>query len=311
VRFVTARPAELAALRRAVRPIYQELERDGQTRRFIARINALRAHLEAPPSSLPTCERGRAITAPGAARPVDGVYALRIAPHQLPASERLPETYGSWQIVLDRGRFRLTERSAYAHWFADGQVRVNGNEMSWKVVDADALAPQPDGVPLRRGETLDLRWQRTGGTLTLRSKRATPALAALSVMPLVRIAAAPSQQPLENTAAIQGTWVTSATAADVLAHHGDPGSIADNTGPLRLTVHGDRCRWTQHTPDGDNSGAGTCRFAGDTFEFDPAGANSTPMFLHWSVYHGRLVFHVAPGLSAESWTYHPWRNVPR
>jgi hypothetical protein len=33
------------------------------------------------------------------------------------------------------------------------------------------------------------------------------------------------------------------------------------------------------------------------------------MFLHWSVYHDRLTFRTTPGLSAESWTYHPWHKV--
>jgi hypothetical protein len=134
-------------------------------------------------------------------------------------------------------------------------------------------------------------------------------LAALVARPLVRIGGAPGQQPLENPAAIQGTWVSNPTAADVTAHHGDPGSIADNTGPLRLTVEGDRYRWIQHAPDGDNSAVGTCRFAGDTVEFDGAASDSTPMFLHWSVYHDRLTFRTTPGLTAESWTYHPWHKV--
>jgi TRAP-type C4-dicarboxylate transport system substrate-binding protein len=308
LRFPVATPADLALLRRAVRPVYEQLERDPQARRFITQITALGARLHAPSSVVPSCGNPLAVSsaAPGAATPLDGVYALTLAPRDLRPSQRLPEEYGSWQIVLDRGRFRFTERSDQTHWFADGLVRVSGDEMNWTVAVADGSAP--DGVPLRNGERLRFRWRRRGNALTLVSE-ARPVLAAFVVRPLVRVGDAPSQQPLENPAAIQGTWVTNPTAADEIAHH-DPGAIADSTGPLRLTVHGDRCRWTQHTPNGFSSTVGICRFAGDTFEFDETPlSDHIPTFLHWSVFHDRLSFRSAPGFSPSEWTFHPWRKV--
>jgi TRAP-type C4-dicarboxylate transport system substrate-binding protein len=312
LRFVAARPAIFAALRRAVRPVFEQLERDPQARRFIAQIRALRARFHARSSVVPSCASlsppSVSFAAPGTATPLDGVYRLSVAPHDLRPSQRLPEAYGSWQIVLDRGRFRFTERSDRADWFADGQIRVNGDKTSWTVADADALGPQAGGVPLSVGETLRFRWRRRGNELTLASE-AKPVLPALAVRPLVRVGDAPGQQPLENPAAIQGTWASNPTAADDFAHH-DPGSIAENTGPLRLTVQGDRCRWTQHTPDGVNSGVGICRFAGDTFEFDQEPLNeSIPIFFHWSFFRGRLTFREAPGMSGAEWTFHPWHKV--
>jgi TRAP-type C4-dicarboxylate transport system substrate-binding protein len=308
LRFPVATPADLATLRRAVRPVYEQLERDPQARRFITQITALRARLHAPSSVVPSCGNPLVVAsaAPGTATPLDGVYALTLAPRDLRPSQRLPEEYGSWQIVLDRGRFRFTERNGQTQWFADGLVRVSGDEMSWTVAVADGSAP--DGVPLRNGERLRFRWQRRGHALRLVSE-AKPALAALAVRPLVRVGDAPGQQPLENPAAIQGTWATNPTAADEIAHH-DPGAIADSTGPLRLTVHGNRCRWTQHTPNGFSSTVGICRFAGDTFEFDETPlSDHIPTFLHWSVFHDRLSFRSAPGFSPSEWTFHPWRKV--
>jgi TRAP-type C4-dicarboxylate transport system substrate-binding protein len=308
LRFAAATPADLAAVRRAVRPVFEQLERDPQARRFITQITALRAHLHAPSSVLPRCGNPLSVSfaAPGNATPLDGVYALTVAPRDLRPSQRLSEEYGSWQIVLDRGRFRFTERSDQADWFAEGLVRVSGDEMSWTVAVADGRAP--DGVPLRNGERLRFRWRRHGNALTLISE-AKPVLAALAVRPLVRVGDAPGQQPLQNPAAIQGTWASNPTAADEVARH-DPGSIADNTGPVRLTVHGDRCRWTQYAPDGNHSGIGICRFAGDTFEFDKTPlSESIPTFLHWSVFHDRLTFRRAPGFSPSEWTFHPWRKV--
>jgi TRAP-type C4-dicarboxylate transport system substrate-binding protein len=309
LRFAAATPADLAAWRRAVRPVFEQLERDPQARRFITQITALRARLHAPSSAVPSCGNPLAVSAaaPGAATPLDGVYALTLAPRDLRPSERLPEAYGSWQIVLDRGRFRFTERSNQADWFAQGLVRVSGNEMTWTMAGADGHAP--DGVPLRNGERLRFRWQRHGNALTLVAE-AKPVLAALVARPLVRVGDAPGQQPLENPAAIQGTWVTNVTGADEIAHGGDKEDIPDNTGPLRLTVRGTHCRWTQHAPDGDHSGVGICRFAGDTFEFDKTPlSESIPSFLNWSVFHGRLTFRQAPGFSPSEWTFHPWRKV--
>ena len=131
--------------------------------------------------------------------------------------------------------------------------------------------------------------------------------------PLTRVADAPGQQPLRDPSALQGTWIGTDTASDELAHGGDPQGIPDNTGPLRLVVHGDRCRWEQRAPDGFHFGAGICRFAGDTLELDQArtdeSESAAPMFIHWSVFHGRLTFRVSPGLSPGSWTFHPWRRV--
>jgi TRAP-type C4-dicarboxylate transport system substrate-binding protein len=313
LRVQAATPAELATLRRAVRPVYEQLDRDPQTRRFIAQIQRLRARVGAPASVLPRCASAPSFGARGAVTPLDGVYALSISPGDLRPSQRLPEAYGSWQIALDRGSFRLTQGSNQADWFADGQVRISGDQMSWTVAAADAGGPHgaPDGVPLTIGQTLRFRWRRRGNELSLASNRTS--VPALSARPLVRIGDAPGQQPLENPAAIQGTWVTDPTAADLIARQ-YPAAIRDSTGPLRITVHGSHCRWTQHTPDGINGGDDICRFAGDTLELDQLPLNappavSTPMFLRWSVYHDELTFREAPGLSPAPWTFHPWRKV--
>jgi TRAP-type C4-dicarboxylate transport system substrate-binding protein len=315
LRFVTASPADIAALRRAVRPVYAQLERDPQTRRFIAEIRALRARVAAPTAKVPSCHAGASVSAPARATPLDGAYAVTVDPRDLPASQRLPEAYGSWQIVLDRGRFRFRQRSGGADWVGLGRVRVVGDEMRWTFDFAGDWGPHgaPDGVPLKSNDVLRFRWERRSGALQLEPRGAAPALPALSVRPLTRVGDAPGQQALENPRAIQGSWAGDATAADVIAHHDDPNGIAANTGPLRLTVHGSRCRWTQHAPERDHWGVGTCRFAGDTIELDMTrtddSASPFPFFLRWSVFHDRLSFREAPGPSPEAWAYRPWRKV--
>jgi hypothetical protein len=187
--------------------------------------------------------------------------------------------------------------------------------MGWTVAFAGDWGPHgtPDGVPLKSNDVLRFRWVRRSRGLQLEPIGAGPALPALSVRPLTRLGDAPGQQALESPRAIQGSWAGDATAADVIAHHDDPNGIADNTGPLRLTVHGSRCRWTQHAPDGDHWGVGTCRFAGDTIELDMRrtddSASPFPFFLRWSVFHDRLTFRQVPGPSPEAWAYQPWHKV--
>jgi TRAP-type C4-dicarboxylate transport system substrate-binding protein len=315
VRFLAAQPTDLTSLRVAARRVDAQLERDPLSRAFFAEVEALRARLGASPTVLPSCGQGRPVSAPGAATPLDGVYELTVAPRDLPPAQRLPEAYGSWQLVLDRSRFRFTERNDHADWIADGRVRVSGDRMSWTMDDIFGVGPHgtPDRIPLRTGETVHFRVRYVGDTLALVAADAKKALLALTQRPLARVAAAPSQQPLQNPAAIQGTWVTNATGADLVAYGEDPAAIPDNTGPLRLTVHGRRCRWTQHAPDGVHWGVGTCRFAGDTLEFDNTRTDENPepppFFLHWSVFHDRLTFRQAPGLSPETWAFHPWRRI--
>jgi TRAP-type C4-dicarboxylate transport system substrate-binding protein len=315
LRFVTASAADIAALRLAVRTVYARLDRDSQTRRFIAEIHRLRTRVGAPTAEIPGCRAGISVGAPAEGTPVDGVYAVTLSPRDLPASQRLPEEYGSWQIVLDRGRFRFRQSSDAADWVSAGRVRVVGDEMDWTVAFAGDWGPHgtPDGAPLKTDDVLRFRWTRRSGGLQLEQMGGGPALPALSARPLARIGDAPSQQALENPSAIQGSWAGDATAADVINHHDDPSGISDNTGPLRLTVHGSRCRWTQHAPDGDHWGVGRCRFAGDTIELDMRrtddNASPTPFFLRWSVFHDRLTFRQAPGPSPEAWTYRPWRKV--
>jgi TRAP-type C4-dicarboxylate transport system substrate-binding protein len=316
LRFVTATPEDQLLLHAAVRPVYAQLERNARTRRFISQIEAVRARLAATADSIPSCRLASSLTAAAtASSPVDGAYELTIRPSELPASKRVGEQYGSWQLVLDRGVFRLSQQSSNADWNADGSFRIAGHEMVWRVRDALDWGPHgaPNGVPLALGDTIRFGWHRRGGALVLTVEDADPKLPALLVRPLTRNADAPGQQPLSNPSALQGTWAGTDTAADELAHGGDPGGIADNTGPLRLIVDGERCRWEQRAPDGFHWGVGTCRFAGDTLEIDQTrtdqGASAFPLFIHWSVFRGRLTFRASPGFSPGNWAFHPWHKV--
>jgi TRAP-type C4-dicarboxylate transport system substrate-binding protein len=314
LRFVTASPAELASLRAAVRPVYAQLERDPASRRVIARIEAIRRRLRAPVSAVPACAGPRTTNSPAAASPLDGTYRLTLARAALPTAAQLPEEYGSWQIVIDRGRFRFRQHSNAADWVADGTLRVRRGTVQWTLADVLDVGPHgtPDSAPVKPGDTIRFRW-RQGGRQLILSQLAGPQVAALSARPLTRVGAAPGGQPLQNPAALDGTWAMTPTAADVIAHHDDVTGISGNTGPLRIVVRGSRCRWTQHAPERMHWGIGACRFAGDTVEFamkrtDDSG-DPAPFYLRWSVFHDRLTFRQAPGFSPEAWAYHPWHRI--
>ena len=143
-RLALASPADLGALRAAVRPVYVTLAHDPQTRDFIAAIRALRSpHDEARP---PACERG----APGSAAaptPLDGVYHMTVsreavAKHDgVPPSEATPENYGNFTLVVDHDRFAFTQENRDACTWQYGKLALKGDRMQWDFTDGGGIAP--------------------------------------------------------------------------------------------------------------------------------------------------------------------------
>jgi len=82
LRFLTASPADLAALRRGVQPVYGQLERDRQTRRYIRQIEAMRKGIPAEP--VPGCAHTPRLA--GTAGPLDGVWQFTSTPDDLRAA---------------------------------------------------------------------------------------------------------------------------------------------------------------------------------------------------------------------------------
>src|SRR5215469_607754 len=76
LRFLDASPADLAALRRAVQPVYAQLERDPQTRGYIRQIEAMRQGV--PAEAAPGC--GHTARPAGTTGQLDGVYQFTDTP---------------------------------------------------------------------------------------------------------------------------------------------------------------------------------------------------------------------------------------
>jgi TRAP-type C4-dicarboxylate transport system substrate-binding protein len=200
LRFLTASTADLAALRRAVRPVYAQLERDPQTRRYIRQIEAMRKGLSPEPA--PRC----APTAPvaGTPGPLDGVWQYTSTAADLkavgtPEADIIPESYGTFTIVIDRGRFAYTQENRQACIWGYGTFAVKGHEFE-QLYTADGGGIAPDGAVNRRGEFFTFRWSLYRGVLTLYPAKGKGAVSPQPSMakPWLRISTTPSARFLSR-----------------------------------------------------------------------------------------------------------------
>jgi TRAP-type C4-dicarboxylate transport system substrate-binding protein len=197
LRVLTASPADLAALRRAVQPVFHQLERDPQTQRYIRQIEAMRTGVAAEPA--PGC--GHAARLAGKAGPLDGVWQFTTTAADLRAAgvsqgDIVPENYGMWTFVIDRGRFAFTQENRQACTWAYGSLTVKGDRFEQLVTDGGGIAP--DAAANKPGELFTFRWSLYRGMLTL-----YPVKGAVSPNPSVgkpwpRISTAPSPRFLSK-----------------------------------------------------------------------------------------------------------------
>ena len=192
LRFLDASPAGLAALRRAVQPVYGQLERDPQTRRYIRQIQALRQ--ETPPEPAPRC--GHTARLAGTAGPLDGVYQFTDTPAELQATpgtapgDVVPENYGAWTLVLDQGHFAVTQQNQPACTWGYGTFTIKGNRFEWLVTDGGGIAP--DGATDKPGEFWIFRWSLYRGVLSLSPVAGAVSPSPFRVKPWARVSTTPS-----------------------------------------------------------------------------------------------------------------------
>jgi TRAP-type C4-dicarboxylate transport system substrate-binding protein len=135
-----APPGELRALRRAVEPVYRDLERDPGTRAAIEAIERLKQQLAEPPAELARCERAAEAPGSGAATKLDGVWRMNTDRYAaVPDIE--DENWGHWIYVFDRGSFAITQENQTACTWGYGTFAVDGNRMSWTFTDGGGIAP--------------------------------------------------------------------------------------------------------------------------------------------------------------------------
>ena len=192
--FVTARRDDLAALRRAVQPVYDELERDPGTRKAIATIERLKRAERAPPDTLPACPSGhRQATgqATGSVTPIDGVYEMTTTRSDA-VPDFLAENWGKWIFVFDHGRFADTQENKEACTWGYGTFNVTGREMAWIFTDGGGIAP--NGAQDKAGEFFRFGWSRYRDTLTVTPVKGAISPSNFRAKPWHRISATPSRR---------------------------------------------------------------------------------------------------------------------
>jgi TRAP-type C4-dicarboxylate transport system substrate-binding protein len=188
VTFVTAGNADLVALRRAVQPVYDRLRRDAKTKAAIEQIQAMRS--EAPPTpDAPACSNtGSAPVGTRPATPIDGVYRVHTTPEDLRAAgassgEVVPENYGSFEMVLDRGRFTQQQPEGDS---AAGTYTAVGDTVTLTFTRGTGGENKN-----RPGEVFDFHWSLYRDQLTLEPVEGKVSPAPMLAKPWRRIGNAP------------------------------------------------------------------------------------------------------------------------
>jgi TRAP-type C4-dicarboxylate transport system substrate-binding protein len=195
--FQTASPHDLAALRTAVQPVYDTLAREPQTRKFLAAIAAIGKGV--PAESAPPC-RATGQTdgqAAGGSSPLDGVYRVTTTAKDLRAAgavagDVLPENYGTWTYVFDRGRFAFTQEDEQACTWGYGTFAVKGNQVEWRFTDGGGTAP--NNAFNKPGELFLFGWSLYRETLTLTPVPGAIAPENFRIKPWQRISSTPSSR---------------------------------------------------------------------------------------------------------------------
>jgi len=163
--FDAVTPQQLQALRGAVEPVYNELERDPGTRTAIEAIKLLKQQLAEPPTEIKNCTPASDAPGGGAATEIDGVWTMETA-QDAADPEYLDENWGHWIYVFDRGRFAFTQENETACTWGYGTYTVDGNRMSWTFEDGGGIAP--NNAMNRPGEYFVYDFSAYRDTVTLK-----------------------------------------------------------------------------------------------------------------------------------------------
>jgi TRAP-type C4-dicarboxylate transport system substrate-binding protein len=169
LRFVQASNQDLAALRRAVQPVYDKLQANAQTRSFLQRILAMKHQTRAASTpDNPRCSPSSA-TAGGdnqkttqKTTALDGVYRTSFTREELAqspllgdASEVNDENWGDLTLTFDRGRVTFAQRNDVDNYSTSGTYTLDGKAITLNFTEGG-----------NAGETFAVRWSLYRDVLT-------------------------------------------------------------------------------------------------------------------------------------------------
>jgi len=162
--FDAASTQQLHALRRAVDPVYADLERDPTVRTLIEGIEHLKAELAEPPTAVPACTPAPNAPSAGERSDLDGVWTMD-TDRSAAVPDYFDENWGHWVFVFDRGRFAITQENKTSCTWGYGTYAVNGARTSWTFLDGGGIAP--NSATNRPGEYFVFDFSAYRDTLTL------------------------------------------------------------------------------------------------------------------------------------------------
>jgi len=145
LRFLHASNQQLATLRRAVQPVYDQLERNGQTRSLLQQIQAMKHETPATATpDAPACSPSASATgaANQQASPLDGVYRTSFtreehanSPLLYDGGEINDENWGDLTLTFDHGRVTFAQRNDVASSSTSGAYTVNGKAITLRFTE--------------------------------------------------------------------------------------------------------------------------------------------------------------------------------
>lgn len=191
---VQATPDQLATLRTAVQPVYDQLAHDPQTKQAIAAVTATVQGVTPEPA--PACgQPGQTPAASGTS--VDGVYTMTTKFGDNPRDpDVVSENYGSYVFVLRAGHFAFTQEYQDACTWSYGTFVLKGATLELTFVDGGGISPH--NATNKPGELFKFGWSVYRDTLTLTAVPGAISPENFSLKPWHRTSTAPSAEYLNK-----------------------------------------------------------------------------------------------------------------
>jgi TRAP-type transport system periplasmic protein len=193
VSLASASDFDLAALRRAVQPVYDDLERDPGTRDAIGEIERMKRDEGASPETLTACGGATEPVSP-VVSPVDGVYRMHSSIEVDSRSDPDPvaENYGEWTFVFTRGHFAITQDYRNACTWGYGTYAVHGDTFEWTFTDGGGIAP--NNALNKPGEFFVFGWSLYRDALTVTPVKGQSSPENFRVRPWRRLSTTPTRR---------------------------------------------------------------------------------------------------------------------